>query len=165
MVKVGQHLPEISLKTMTPSDPADVALAEFTRGKRVVFFAVPGALTPACSARHLPGFLERHDAFKARGVDRIACIAVNDAFVMDAWARDNAVDGRVVMLADGNAEFTRAVGLDHDARPFGMGVRSQRYAMVVEDGVVMQLFIDPPGGFDVSAAGHVLASLDGNVAH
>ena len=159
-VAVGQHLPNISLKTMTPDGVRDVALADFCRGKRVVFFAVPGAFTPACSARHLPGFLERSEALTRAGVDRIACIAVNDAFVMAAWARDNGVNDRIVMLADGNGEFSRAAGLDHDARPFGMGLRSQRYAMVVEDGVVKMLFVDPPGGFEVSSAEHVLQVLE-----
>lgn len=161
MINIGQRLPDIALKTMTPEGVRDIALADLTRGKRVVIFAVPGAFTPACSARHLPGFLERHDALKAHGIDIIACVAVNDAFVMDAWARDNAVNGRVVMLADGNGEFARAVGLDLDARPYGMGVRSQRYAMVVEDGVVKSLFVEAPGAFEVSAAENVLASLGG----
>jgi peroxiredoxin len=128
------------------------------RGTSVIF-ALPGAFTPQCSARHLPGFLEHASDFKSKSVDRLACIAVNDVFVMDAWARLNNVDGRILMLADGNGDFTRACGLETDARPYGMGLRSQRYAMVVKDGRVTHLYIDEPGAFEVSAAAYVLSKL------
>lgn len=158
-LKVGDKLPGVALKTLTPDGVRDVSVQDLCRQGTTILFAVPGAFTPQCSARHLPGFVERAAAFKAKGVDRIACVAVNDAFVMGAWARANNVGETLFMLADGNGEFTCAAGLDADARPYGMGLRSQRYAMVVKDGVVTQLFVDPPGAFEVSAAENVLSRL------
>ncbi|MDX2221338.1 MAG: peroxiredoxin [Rhodospirillaceae bacterium] len=158
-IRIGDPLPDGTVKTMTPDGPRDVSMKDLCASGTAVIFAVPGAFTPACSARHLPGFLEKAADLTARGVGVIACISVNDAFVMDAWARANGVKGRIVMLADGNGAFTRALGLDADLSPFGMGVRSQRFAMVVKNGRVAQLFVDEPGAFEVSAAGHVLAHL------
>jgi peroxiredoxin len=158
-IKPGDPLPEGTVKTMTPDGPRDVAVKDLCGAGTAVIFALPGAFTPACSARHLPGFLDKAAELAARGVGVIACLSVNDAFVMDAWARANRVDGRIVMLADGNGSFTRALGLDADLTPFGMGLRSQRFAMVVKDGRVAQLFVDEPGAFELSAAGHVLAHL------
>ncbi len=158
-IQPGERLPDVTLTRMGANGPEPVRIPELAAGRKVVIFAVPGAFTPTCSARHLPGFLERLDEFRAKGVDTLACLSVNDAFVMDAWARDQKVDGRIEMLADGNAEFTRAVGLELDASGFGMGVRSQRYAMIVDDGVVEKLFVEKPGEFAVSSAEHVLANL------
>jgi peroxiredoxin (alkyl hydroperoxide reductase subunit C) len=128
-------------------------------GKRVVLFAVPGAFTPTCSAKHLPGYLQNLDGLKGKGVDEVACLAVNDPFVMGAWAKDQGVDGRILMLADGAAAFTKALGLELDLTARGLGVRSQRFAMVVEDGKVTSLNVEPPGGFEVSKAETVLAGL------
>ena len=158
-IQVGDSVPDISVKMMGQGGPEDVGIKSLCAQGTSVIFSLPGAYTPACSARHLPGFLEHAVDFKARGVARIMCVSVNDAFVMDAWARANHVDQKIIMLADGNGEFTRATGLELDARPFGMGLRSQRYAMVVKDGKVTQLFVEEPGAFEVSAASHVLSKL------
>lgn len=158
-IQPGERLPDVTLTRMGPNGPEPVHISELTRGRKVVIFALPGAFTPTCSAKHLPGFLEKLDEILAKGVDTVACLSVNDAFVMDAWARDQGVDGRIEMLADGNAEFTRAVGLEMDASGFGMGVRSQRYAMIVDDGVVEKLFVEKPGEFAVSSAEYVLENL------
>lgn len=158
-ISVGDRLPEANLMTMTPDGPNKLSTAEVFGGKTVALFALPGAYTPTCSARHLPGFVEKADALKAKGVDEIACLSVNDVFVMGAWGKDNGAEGKVTLLADGNAEFTTAVGLTMDGSGFGMGTRSQRYAMVVKDGVVEHLFIEEPGAFEVSSADHMLEQL------
>jgi glutaredoxin/glutathione-dependent peroxiredoxin len=157
-IAVGQPLPAATLVTMGADGPERVDAATWFAGRTVALFAVPGAFTPTCSARHLPSFVEQAAALKARGVDEIACTAVNDAFVLAAWAKANGAEG-VTMLADGNAEFARALGLDADSSRFGMGVRSRRYAMLVEDGVVRQLHVEEPGEYRVSSAEHLLASL------
>jgi len=152
MIKVGDKVPNAKLTAATPDGPKEVTTEQVFGGKKVVLFAVPGAFTPTCSARHLPGYVQNVDALKAKGVDTVACVAVNDAFVMGAWAKDQGVDGRILMLADGAAAFTKALGLE-------LGIRSQRYAMVVDDGRVTSLNVEPPGGFDVSKAESVLAGL------
>ncbi len=158
-IRPGDELPNVTLTHMTGEGPKEITTEELFAGKRVVLFALPGAFTPTCSAAHLPGYVVHADAVKAKGVDRIVCLSVNDAFVMDAWAKTQNVDGRVEMIADGNGDFTRAVGLELDLRPRGLGVRSQRYAMVVDDGVVKTLSIDAPGKFEVSDAESVMRSL------
>jgi len=158
-IKVGDTLPDITFMTMTADGPAPVSTDEAFGGKRVALFAVPGAFTPTCSTRHLPGFVEKAGDLKAKGVDRIACTSVNDVFVMDAWSRDQKAGDQVMMLADGNADFAAAVGLEMDGSKFGMGKRSQRYAMVVNDKTVEHLFIEDAGGFEVSSAEHMLSKL------
>lgn len=159
MVKIGDAIPSMTLTAATPDGPKEVSTDEVFGGKKVVLFAVPGAFTPTCSMRHLPGFLENMDTLRARGVDSVACIAVNDPFVMQAWAKDQGVDGRITMLADGAGAFTKAMGLELDLTARGLGVRSQRYAMVAEDGRVTHLGVEAPGGFEVSTAESVLAQL------
>ena len=158
-VRVGDPVPDVPVQTLDNNGLGTISVATLAHDGRLVLFAVPGAFTPACSARHLPGFVDHAAAFKAKGVATLACVAVNDAFVLEAWGRINQVNGHVRMLADGNAQFTRAMGLEQDARPFGMGWRSQRYAMVAEGGRITQLFVDEPGAFEVSAAQHVLTQL------
>jgi peroxiredoxin (alkyl hydroperoxide reductase subunit C) len=158
-IKVGEKIPSVKLKQMTADGPKDVMSAEFFAGKKAVLFALPGAFTPTCSAKHVPGFVNNFDALKAKGVDLIACLSVNDAFVMGAWGKDQKAEDKVVMLADGNADFTKAVGLDADYSAYGMGTRSQRYAMLVEDGVVKVLNVEKPGAFEVSTAETMLAAL------
>lgn len=157
-ITVGDRLPNVTLVKVTPEGPDQVDVDAFFAGRTVALFAVPGAFTPTCSAQHLPGFVAQADALKAKGVDEIACTAVNDAFVLGAWAKSVGADV-VTMLADGNGDFARAIGLDSDASRFGMGVRSRRYAMLVEDGVVAQLNVDEPGAFKVSTAEHLLAQM------
>jgi peroxiredoxin len=159
-IKVGESLPaDLKLKEMGEGGPKDVSVGEIFKGKRVVLFAVPGAFTPTCSMKHLPGFLEQAGAIKAKGVDDVICLSVNDAFVMGAWGNANNAKGKVRMLADGNGDFTKAVGLTLDASGFGMGTRSQRYAMVVKDGKVEQLFVEPGPGLTISSAEAVLSRL------
>ena len=158
-IKVGDRLPSVRLKHMTANGPAEIGSDELAKGRTLVLFALPGAFTPTCSARHLPGFLAQHEALKAKGVDTIACLSVNDAFVMGAWGKDQGVGDRILMLADGSAAFTRAVGLDQDLTANGMGVRSRRYAMVVTDGVVTHLAVEPAPGLEVSSAESVLKAL------
>jgi glutaredoxin/glutathione-dependent peroxiredoxin len=158
-IKVGDKVPAVKLKQMTPDGMRDVETGEFFKGKKVVVFAVPGAFTPTCSAKHLPGFVEKAAQIKAKGVDTIACLSVNDAFVMNAWGKDQKAEGKVQMLADGNGDFTRAVGLELDASGNGLGKRSQRYAMVVEDGVIKTLNVEKPGTFEVSSADAILKAL------
>ncbi len=158
-IKAGQRMPEGSFATMTADGPGSVSTDELFAGKKVVLFAVPGAFTPTCSQSHLPGFVQHAAALKGKGVDTIACMSVNDVFVMDAWGRDQDVNDNVVMLADGNASYTEALGLSLDASGFGMGTRSQRFALVVEDGVATQVHIEGPGEFKVSSAEAVLAEL------
>jgi peroxiredoxin (alkyl hydroperoxide reductase subunit C) len=159
MIKVGDRIPSAKLTAVTPDGPKETSTEEIFGGKRVVLFAVPGAFTPTCSARHLPGYLEHSDAFRTKGIDTVACLAVNDHFVMGAWAKDQGVDGRLLMLADGVGAFTRALGLELDLTGRGLGVRSQRYAMLVEDGTIKSLSVERPGDFDVSKAETVLAGL------
>ena len=139
--------------------PQPVSSAEFFAGKRVALFSVPGAFTPTCSAKHLPGFVEKADALKAKGIDVIACTAVNDAFVMGAWGKASGVEDKVTMLADGNGDFVKAVGLEMDGSKFGMGARGQRFAMIVNDGKVEHLFVEAPGEFRVSSAEYMLEQL------
>jgi glutaredoxin/glutathione-dependent peroxiredoxin len=159
-IQVGDRLPAVNLKQLTAEGIKDVSIAELTRGRKVVLFAVPGAFTPTCSEKHLPGFLDQAAAIKAKGVDAIVCVAVNDPFVLSAWEKARNVDGRVRMLSDGNAEFARALGLDFDASGFGLGTRSKRYAMIVEDGTVKTLLIeDAPTQAEKSSAAAILALL------
>jgi peroxiredoxin len=158
-IKIGDRIPEVQLRVMTPEGPRPVSSTEVLGKGKVVLFAVPGAFTPTCSDHHLPGFVVRADEIRSKGVDTIACVAVNDPFVMGAWARDQKVEDRVTMLSDGNGEFTRAVGLELDGSAFGLGTRSQRYAAILEDGVVKALFVEPGPGLEVSSAESVLAAL------
>jgi glutaredoxin/glutathione-dependent peroxiredoxin len=158
-IKVGDAIPSMKLMKATADGPKEVSTDDIFKGRKVVLFAVPGAFTPTCSVKHLPGFVQNAAALKAKGVDEVVCVAVNDAFVMGAWAKDQGVEGSVTMLADGSAAFTKALGLELDLVPRGMGVRSQRYALVAEDGKVTHLAVEAPGGFDVSRAEAVLASL------
>ena len=157
-IRAGDRIPAATLTTMTATGPSPMSTAELFGGKKVVLFSVPGAFTPTCSAKHLPGFVERADEILGKGVDTIACMAVNDVFVMHAWGKSAKAD-RIQMLADGNGEFTRALGLELDATKFGMGQRSQRFAVVADDGVVSDLFVEAPGEFRVSSAEHVLSKL------
>jgi len=158
-IKVGDTIPAMKLMTATASGPQEVSTDELFKGKKVVLFAVPGAFTPTCSAKHLPGFVQNAAAFKAKGVDTIVCMAVNDAFVMGAWGKDQNVEDTIVMLADGSAAFTKSLGLELDLTARGLGTRSQRFAMVVDDNKVTNLMIEAPGGFDVSRAEAVLAAV------
>ena len=158
-IKVGDKLPEATFKVMKDGKPADLTLSELAGGKTVALFAVPGAFTPTCSARHLPGYKEKAAEMRAKGVDTIACVSVNDVFVMNAWGKDQKVGDDVVMLADGNGDFAKAVGLEMDGKGFGMGSRSKRYSMLVQDGVVKQLNVEAPGEFKVSAADYLLEQL------
>jgi peroxiredoxin len=160
MIQVGERLPAVNLKHLTADGIKDMPVAELTQGKKVVLFAVPGAFTPTCSEKHLPGFLTEAAALKAKGVDTIACVAVNDPFVMSAWDKATAVGGRVELLSDGNAEFTKALGLEFDGSGAGLGRRSRRYALVVDDGVIETLLIEEaPGQADKSSAQAILATL------
>ncbi|HEY8492392.1 MAG TPA: peroxiredoxin [Myxococcota bacterium] len=158
-IQVGEKLPSGTLKVADANGIRDVTTDELFAGKKVVLFAVPGAFTPTCSAKHLPGFVQKADEIRAKGVDAIVCLAVNDAFVMGAWGRDQQVGDKVIMAADGNADWTRALGLELDASRFGMGIRSQRFAMIVEDGVVRKLAVEAPGKFEVSSAEAILQAL------
>src|SRR5437899_1061697 len=151
-IKVGDKVPSAKLKQKTAEGMKDVATDEFFAGKKVVLFAVPGAFTPTCSAKHLPGFVQNVDTIKAKGVDTVACIAVNDAFVMAAWGKEQGTDGKLTMLADGSAAFTKAIGLELDLVGRGMGTRSQRYALIAQDGKGTHLAVEQPGGFEVSKA-------------
>jgi peroxiredoxin len=157
-IKIGDKIPSATLMEMVDGKPTPIPTDSFFAGKTVVLFALPGAFTPTCSAKHVPGFVANYDALKAKGVDEIACLSVNDAFVMGAWGKDQKSDGKVHMLADGNGDFTRAIGLEMDGTKFGMGKRSQRYSMIVTDGVVKSLNVEEPGAFDVSSAEFLLSS-------
>jgi peroxiredoxin len=159
MIKVGDQIPSMTLTKATAEGPKPVTTDEIFKGRKVVMFAVPGAFTPTCSAKHLPGFVQNIDALKAKGVDEIVCMAVNDAFVMGAWSKDQSVGEAITMLADGSGAFTKAMGLELDLVARGLGVRSQRFAMVVQDGKVSHLAVEAAGGFDVSRAEAVLAAL------
>ena len=158
-IKVGDKLPDAKLTQATAEGPKPVSTSDIFAGKKVAIFAVPGAFTPTCSAKHLPGFKQLGGEIKGKGVDTIACLSVNDAFVMRAWAEDQAVGEDIVMLADGNGDFTKAIGLELDGSRFGMGPRSQRYSMIVDDGVVKELNVEEGGEFRVSAADYLLAQL------
>lgn len=158
-IKVGDKLPDANFMISTPDDPALTSTGELFAGKKVVMFGLPGAFTPTCSAKHVPGFLEHAGEFKAKGIDELVCLSVNDVFVMAAWAKDQVVDGKITMLADGNGEFTNALGLDVDASRGGMGMRSRRYGLMAEDGVVKVLSVEEPGAFEVSTAEAMLAAI------
>jgi len=159
-IKAGDMLPaDVKLMEMGDAGPKQVTVGELTKGKTVVLFAVPGAFTPTCSMKHLPGFVDKAGDIRKKGVDEIVCLSVNDAFVMGAWGKDQGAGGKVRMVGDGNGEFTRAVGLEMDASGFGMGSRSKRYAMLVKDGKVTELLVEPAGGLNVSSAESVLGKL------
>lgn len=157
-ISVGDKLPKTTLVKATAEGPEAVDTEVFFKGRKVALFAVPGAFTPTCSAKHLPGFVEKRGELAGKGIDEIACTSVNDAFVMAAWSKSSDAQG-ITMLADGNGEFAEALGLGMDGSKFGMGKRSQRYSMIVEDGVVTQLNIEGPGEFKVSSAEHLLGNL------
>lgn len=157
-ISVGDRIPELTLKVMGEKGPENIATNDIFKGKKVVMFAVPGAFTPGCSVTHLPGYVINADKIKAKGVDTIVCVAVNDAFVMGAWGKASNAD-EILMLADGNAELTKALGLTMDGSGFGLGLRSRRYAMIVEDGVVKHLALEPEGGITVSGAEEILKQL------
>jgi peroxiredoxin (alkyl hydroperoxide reductase subunit C) len=158
-IKVGDRIPSMKLMTPTADGPREISTDDVFKGKKVVMFAVPGAFTPTCSAKHMPGFIQEAAALHAKGVDTIVCLAVNDVFVLSAWAKDQGVGDTVVLLADGSATFTKALGLELDLVGRGLGVRSQRFALVAEDGKVTHLAVEAPGGFDVSRAEAILAVL------
>ncbi len=160
MAKVGDKVPSATLRMLGPEGPKAVTTEElFAPGKKVVAFALPGAFTPTCSAKHVPGFVAEAAALKAKGVDTIACMAVNDVFVMNAWGKASNVGDSVLMLADGNAAYAKALGLELDASGFGMGIRGQRFAIVVDNGVASKVLVEGPGEFKVSSAEHVLSVL------
>jgi peroxiredoxin len=158
-IQVGDRLPKASFVKATPDGPQPVDGEEYFRGRRVAIFSVPGAFTPTCSARHLPGFVDRIDELKAKGVDEVACTAVNDAFVLQAWAESAGAGDKVTMLADGNGDFAEAIGLTMDGSKFGMGKRGQRWSAIVEDGVVKDLNVEEPGAFNVSSADYMISRL------
>jgi glutaredoxin/glutathione-dependent peroxiredoxin len=158
-IKAGDRMPAGAFKRMTREGPKDLASDELFKGKRVVLFSVPGAFTPTCDAKHLPGFVQLADQILARGVDTIACMAVNDVFVMNAWGKASGVGDKILMLADGNGDYARALGLELDASKFGMGRRGQRFAIIARDGVATHVNVEEPGQFKVSAAEYVLGQL------
>jgi peroxiredoxin len=158
-IKVGDTIPSVKVMQATAEGPKEVDTAELFRGRTAVLFGVPGAFTPTCSAKHLPGFVQNAAALKAKGVELVACMSVNDAFVMQAWAKDQGVGEDIVMLADGSAAFTKALGLELDLTARGLGTRSQRFALVAKDGKVAHIGIEQPGAFEVSKAEAVLAAL------
>ncbi len=158
-IKVGDQIPDVNLQHKTADGVESVSSSELFAGKKSVVFALPGAFTPTCSAKHLPGFVGLADDMKAKGVDLIACLSVNDAFVMGAWGQDQNVGDKVMMLADGNGDFSRALGLELDASGFGMGTRAQRFAMIIDNGAVTLLNVEQPGAFEVSSAEAIMAAL------
>ncbi len=158
-VKKGDKIPEATLQRMGASGPEPITTEELFGGKKVAFFALPGAFTPTCSAKHVPGYLANADTLKEKGIDMIACMSVNDAFVMGAWAKDQGTGDKIAMLADGSGIFAKALGLEFDASKFGMGTRSQRFSMIVNDGTVEELNIEAPGAFEVSTAEYMLKQL------
>jgi glutaredoxin/glutathione-dependent peroxiredoxin len=158
-IKAGDRMPSGTFGVMTGSGPGAMSTDELFSGKKVVLVSVPGAFTPTCSMNHLPGFVDHADEIRDKGVDTIACMAVNDVFVMDAWGKDRHVDDKVVMLADGNGEYTRALGLEMDGSKFGLGMRGQRFVIVVEDGVAKHVAVEEPGKFEVSKAEAILDAL------
>ena len=159
-IKVGDRLPDATFKVNQNGDISDLSVADLTAGKKVVLFAVPGAFTPTCHAKHVPSYLEHYDAIKAKGVDTIACIAVNDPFVLGEWAKSTGSGDKIMLISDGNAEFTKAIGLDFDGSGFKLGTRSKRYAMIVDDGVVTTLAVEEaPPMMEVSSGEHILKAL------
>ena len=158
-IQVGDKLPSATLVKATENGPDQVSTDDFFAGRKVALFAVPGAFTPTCSAKHMPGYIDNAEALKAKGVDEIACVSVNDAFVMDAWGKASNAGDKITLLADGNGQFAKELGLEMDGSKFGMGTRSQRYSMVVNDGVVESLNVEAPGEFKVSSAEHLLGTL------
>ncbi len=158
-IAVGDQIPDVEVRTLNGQTPETVRTGEVLGQGKVVLFAVPGAFTPTCSDYHLPGFVVRADDLRQKGVDTVACVAVNDAFVMGAWGKAQKVDGKVVMLADGNGDFTKAMGLDMDASAVGLGIRSQRYAAIIDNGTITSLLVEPGPGLDVSSVESVLRAL------
>jgi len=158
-ISIGEKMPSGTFGVMTDTGPGSISSEELFAGKKVVLVSVPGAFTPTCSLNHLPGFVDQADQLTAKGVDTVACMAVNDVFVMDAWGKDRGVGEKVKMLADGNGEYSRALGLELDATGFGMGMRGQRFAIVVDDGVATHVAIEEPGQFEVSKAEAILEAL------
>jgi glutaredoxin/glutathione-dependent peroxiredoxin len=158
-IKVGDKIPSTTLRYMNDQGMQTISTDELFKGKKVVLFALPGAFTPTCSAKHLPGFVNNAEVMKKKGIDTIACLSVNDAFVMNAWGKDQKAGDKVMMLADGNGEFSKAVGLTMDGTGYGMGTRSARYAMVVDNGVVKKLNVEAPGAFEVSSAEAIMKDL------
>jgi peroxiredoxin len=158
-IAIGDTLPSATLVRMTDNGPEKIEARDFFAGRRIALFSVPGAFTPTCSAKHLPGFIDKAEAIKAKGIDEVVGTAVNDAFVMGAWGKSAGADGKVTLLADGNGDFVKAMGLDFDGSGFGMGTRGQRFAMVVKDGKVEKLFVEAPGEFRVSSADYLLSEL------
>jgi len=158
-IQAGDRIPEGKLKVMGKDGPMNVEAKELLGQGRVVLFSVPGAFTPTCDAKHLPGFIEKAAALKARGVGKLVCLAVNDVFVMNAWGKSAGVGDAIVMAADGNGEYTQSLGLELDARGFGMGMRGKRFALVIENGVVKQVHVEAPGEFKVSSADYILGQL------
>jgi peroxiredoxin len=158
-IKAGERMPAGTFKRMSKDGPANITTDELFNGKTVVLFSVPGAFTPTCDAKHLPGFVQLADQIRAKGVDTIACMAVNDVFVMNAWGKASGVGDKILMLADGNGEYARALGLELDAKGFGMGTRGQRFAIIVRDAVAKRVDVEAPGKFQVSSAESVLSQL------
>ena len=158
-IAVGDPIPNVKVMTAGEAGPEQAETNDLLGNGKVALFSVPGAFTPTCSAKHLPGYVEQAEAFKSKGVDKIVCMSVNDAFVMGAWAKDQNAGGKVEMLADGNGDFARALGLTMDGKGFGMGERSQRFSAILEGGVVKQLNVEEPGAFEVSSAEHMLKQL------
>jgi peroxiredoxin len=158
-IQIGDRIPSATLLTATADGPQPIDGESFFGGRKVALFSVPGAFTPTCSARHLPGYVERAEELRNKGVDEVACVAVNDAFVMQAWGQQAGAEGKVTMLADGNGEFAKAMGLTMDASKFGMGTRGQRWSAIVDDGVVTELNVEEPGAFSVSSAETLLSQL------
>jgi peroxiredoxin len=158
-IKVGDKMPKGQFIRMGANGPEPISTDDLFKGKKVVLFSVPGAFTPTCSAKHLPGFINNADALKAKGIDTIACMAVNDAFVMKAWGDSSKATGKIEMLADGNGEYAKALGLEFDGSKFGMGTRGQRFSVIVDDGVVETLNVEPPGQFGVSSAESALKQV------
>ncbi len=158
-IQIGDQIPDMTLTQATADGPQPIQTGEYFAGRKVALFAVPGAFTPTCSARHLPGYVEKAGELKGKGVDEIAAVSVNDVFVMDAWGKQGGAEGKVTMLADGNGEFVEALGLAADFSKFGMGKRSQRWSAIVDDGVVSELNIEEPGAFNVSSADYMIGQL------
>ena len=159
-IQIGDRIPDVTLRTIAAGREREVSPRELFRGKRAVLFAVPGAFTPTCSDYHLPGFVEQADALREKGIELIACVAVNDHFVMDAWGKAREAGDKILMLADGNGDFARAMGLDQDSSRFGLGTRSRRYAALIDDGVLEAIHVDQPGRFEVSSAEKILERLN-----
>ncbi|MEQ8347148.1 MAG: peroxiredoxin [Sneathiellaceae bacterium] len=158
-ISVGDQIPDVTVMTMTAEGPKPVKTGQLFAGKKVALFSVPGAFTPTCSAKHLPGFVDKSGDIRGKGVDEIVCIAVNDAFVMNAWGKSANADGKVTMIGDGNGDLTKALGLEMDASGFGLGKRGQRFSMIVDNGKVTHLNVEAPGAFEVSSADYMLNQL------